>query len=75
MPVSKTSFNPSLTHLIDKELYVERFSIYYNVDYPVCSHLFEWSQYHDETLPSIEFSIGKAASTLAKAGYRPCHVK
>lgn len=65
----------ALSFLIDREYYIPLIqTTYYETIYQT-SHIFGWSQYHDTSLPDIPHSIGKAASTLAKAGYRPCRIK
>ena len=65
----------ALSFLIDRDLYITQMQTTYSYTLYPTSHLFGWSQYHDSTLPDIPYSIGKATSTLAKAGYRPCRIK
>jgi len=65
----------ALSFLIDRENYIPLIQTTYSETISQTCHLFGWSQYHDTSLPYIPHSIGKAASTLAKAGYRPCRIK
>ena len=64
----------ALSFLIDRISYADLYGAALGIDiYPI-SHLFEWSIYHDTSLPTIKHSIGKAVSTLAKGGYLPAKV-
>ena len=74
-PLRDTAVRNALSYLINRELYISLMQTVYPYTLYQTSHLFGWSQYHDNTLPDIPYSIGKATSTLAKAGYRPCTVK
>lgn len=70
-PGNDIAIRKALSFLIDREFYTSAMQTLYTYTIYQTSHLFGWSQYHDDTLPEIEHSIGKAASTLAKAGFRP----
>lgn len=70
-PGKDLAIRKALSFLIDRELYVTALELECGYTITQTSHLFGWSQYHDSSLPEITHSIGKAASTLAKAGYRP----
>ncbi|NPD89740.1 MAG: hypothetical protein HGN29_13595 [Asgard group archaeon] len=73
-PLGDATIRVALSYLIDRVLYIELYGDY-SIGYPIAiDHLFEWSQYHDTSLPAIKHSIGKAASTLAKGGYLPAKV-
>ncbi len=64
-----------LSMVIDRELYVDLYGVTTTYDYYPISHLFGWSQYHDTTLPEIEYSIGQAVSTIVHGGYLPAGTK
>ena len=70
-PGYNIAIRKALSFLIDREFFVSQMQTLYTYSLYQTSHLFGWSQYHDDTLPEFEHSIGKAASTLAKAGFRP----
>ncbi|NHJ31306.1 MAG: hypothetical protein FK732_00445 [Asgard group archaeon] len=74
-PGSNIAIRKALSFLIDREFYTSTFQTFYTYTVYQTSHLFAWTQYHDDTLPEIAHSIGKAASTLAKAGFRPRALK
>jgi len=74
-PCSDIAIRKALSFLIDREFYTSAMQTTSTYTLYQTSHLFGWSQYHDDTLPEIEHSIGKAASTLAKAGFRPRAIK
>jgi ABC-type transport system substrate-binding protein len=65
-PLADRTIRKTLSYLIEREMYNELLGHSYAV-----SHMFEWTEFHDSTLPIIPYSIGKATSTLAKGGYRP----
>ena len=66
-PLHDLNLRWALSYLVDREFYTATIG----TEDAILSHIFEWSQYHDDSLPEITYSIGKAKSTLAKAGYRP----
>jgi len=64
-----------LSLVIDRELYVDLYGATSPLtQYPI-SHIFGWSQYHDSTLPEIDYSIGQAVSTIVHGGYIPARTK
>ncbi|MHA1303340.1 MAG: hypothetical protein ACTSQE_08415 [Candidatus Heimdallarchaeaceae archaeon] len=65
----------ALVYLSDVDLIADLYTESDGVEVFLSSHLFAYSQYHDTTLPDYYYSIGKAKSTLAQAGYRPAHIK
>ena len=73
-PFSDIAIRFALSYLIDRELFISQMQTRYPYELVQTSHLFGWSQYHDLSLPEITYSIGKATSTLATAGYRPCRI-
>jgi ABC-type transport system substrate-binding protein len=70
-PLADVTIRVALSILIDRTSYADLYGTALGTDIFEISHLFEWSQYHDTSLPSIKHSIGKAVSTLTKGGYLP----
>jgi ABC-type transport system substrate-binding protein len=73
-PLGDVTIRKALSYLIDRIVYADLYGAAIGSDVYPLSHLFEWSQYHDTSLPTIKHSIGKAVSTLAKGGYLPAKV-
>ena len=74
-PLADTAIRVALSHLIDRTLYAQLYGETVLTDTNAMSHVFEWSQYHDTTLPDIPYSIGKAVTTVVHAGYLPASAK
>lgn len=74
-PGNNIAIRKALSFLIDREFYTSAIQTLNTYTHYQTSHLFGWTQYHDNTLPEIDHSIGKATSTLAKAGFRPRAIK
>lgn len=74
-PVNDFAMRRAFSYLLDREFFIEVMQETYPDTSYIASHMFGWSQYHDPNLPELTYSIGKATSTLAKAGYRPARIK
>ncbi len=74
-PLADSAIRVALSHLIDRTLYAQIYGDAVVYDPIALSHIFEWSQYHDTTLPDIPYSIGKAVKTVVHAGYLPANAK
>jgi len=68
-PLQNKSLRWALSYLVNREFYRDTLGYDY-----VTSHVFGWSQFHDNNLQEIKYSIGLAKSTLAKAGYCPSSI-
>jgi ABC-type transport system substrate-binding protein len=74
-PLADPAIRVALSYLIDRDLYGQLYGEAIGQDVTAISHLFEWSQYHDTSLPDFTYSIGKATKTIVHAGYLPAKAK
>ena len=70
-PLADVAIRVALSYLIDRALYAQLYGEALLQDTVAINHLFEWSQYHDTSLPDIDYSIGKATKTIVLGGYLP----